>query len=535
MLNPVVQIDWIARPQLLRTLAFLNGDDLLNSRRLPHCFAIIVLAGWTTLATAVEPVSIGSRRELFVDHGLIERLEGQAGLTLHHPVPHEVAFVFDRPWEGNASGYPTVIQDGDIYRMYYRGHRYLYDKPPLRQAQSEAVCYAESKDGMTWTRPDFEFFKWPGARTNNIVWLGGVEAHNFAPFKDTNPSCLPDQRYKALGGTIASGGLMTFKSADGIHWSKLSEGTVFTKGAFDSHNTVFWDAQRGRYVMYMRFFSDGESKGLRLIGMAHSKDFQTWSDPVGLTYPKSPPQQMYTNQIAPYSRAPHVLFGFPTRYVARDLTNHVQALDPVPLRTKLIAADQRVGTDLTDGVFMSSRDGLEFNRWDEAFLRPGPQTEGRWIYGDNYQSYGLFETKSRSPAAPNEISFHFNESSWRDDHRLRRYSVRLDGFVSLHAPFAGGELTTKPLVFSGQRLSLNYSTSAAGSVRVEVQDAEGKPIEGFSLADADELYGDSVDQSVSWKGKVDVSQLVGKPIRLRIKLRDADVYSYCFTAPTEAK
>ena len=206
--------------------------------------------------------------------------------------------------------------------------------------------------------------------------------------------------------------------------------------------------------MYVRFFSEGEFKGLRLIGVAYSPDFKTWSEPVGLTYPDSPPQQMYTNEIAPYYRAPHILFGFPTRYVARPLTRHVRTLDPVPLREKLIAADQRVGTDLTDGVFMSSRDGATFHRWDEAFLRPGPQAEGRWIYGDNYQSYGLWETKSSTPGAPNEISLHFNEGAWRDDmHRLRRYTIRLDGFVSLNAPLAGGELITKPLRFraSGSR------------------------------------------------------------------------------------
>jgi hypothetical protein len=328
---------------------------------------------------------------------------------------------------------------------------------------------------------------------------------------------------------VTSKGLLTFRSADGIHWSPLSDGPVVTKGAFDSHNTVFWDVDRQRYSMYVRYFSEGEFQGLRSIGVSHSTDFITWSEPIGLTYPDSPPQQMYTNQIAPYHRAPHLLFGFPTRYVARPLTNHVRQLDPVPLRNQLIAASERVGPDLTDGVFMTSRDGLSFHRWDEAFLRPGLQGEGRWVYGDNYQSYGLFETKSDLPGLPNEISMHFNEGSWRDDvHRLRRYTIRLDGFVSLHAPLAGGELVTKPLVHSGHRLSLNYSTSAAGSVRVEIQEESGKPIPGFALEDAEELYGDSVDQTVEWKNGTDVS-LAGRPIRLRFVLRDADVYSWQFT------
>ena len=179
---------------------------------------------------------------------------------------------------------------------------------------------------------------------------------------------------------------------------------------------------------------------------------------------------------------------------------------------------------------MASRDGLAFRRWDEAFLRPGPQAQGRWIYGDNYQSYGLFETPAADAAAPPEISLHFNEGAWRDQmHRLRRYTIRLDGFVSLHAGLAGGELTTKPLTFSGGRLSLNYATSAAGSLRVEIQDAAGNPIPGYALADADELFGDTVDQTASWNGASDVSRLAGQPVRLRMKLADGDVFAYQFT------
>ncbi len=495
----------------------------------PLLVCLIIASAWQP-ARAEEPVAIGSRRELFVDRALVDSIEGGAELRLHHPTRRETAINFDQPWEGNASGYTTVIQDGDLYRMYYRGHRYVIDEPPLKQAQSEAVCYAESRDGIHWVKPNLGLFDWPGSPDNNIIWRGGPETHNFAPFRDTNPGCPPEQRYKAVAGTTASKGLLTFQSADGIHWSKLSHGPVVTKGAFDSHNTAFWDAERGRYVMYVRYFSEGEFKGLRSIGMSWSDDFEHWADPVGLTYPGSPPQQMYTNQIAPYFRAPHILMGFPTRYVARPLTEHVKMLEPVSLRKLLFAASLRVGTDLTDGVFMSSRDGQMFHRWDEAFLRPGPQAAGRWIYGDNYQSYGLYETKADTPGLPNEISMLFTENAWRDDtHRLQRYTIRLDGFVSLNAPYAGGDLTTKPVTFTGKHLSLNYSTSAAGSVRVEIQDVNGQPIPGYSLDDALELYGDSTDQQVAWKKGPDVSPLAGKPVRLHIVLHDADLFSYQFT------
>lgn len=491
---------------------------------------LLIFVAADRVARSDEPVNIGSRRELFVDRALVETMDGGAELRLHQPVRRDVAIRFDRPWEGNASGYATVFQDGDIYRMYYRGHRYIIDDPPLRAAQPEVVCYAESRDGIHWVKPELNLFDWPGTDSNNIIWRDGPETHNFAPFKDTNPDCPSDERYKAVGGTVTSNGLLTFKSADGIHWSKLSDGPVVTKGAFDSHNTAFWDAERGRYTMYVRYFSEGDFQGLRSIGVSYSDDFVHWSEPVGLSYPGSPPQQMYTNQIAPYIRAPHILMGFPTRYVARPQTEHVKSLEPVSLRNLLFAASLRVGTDLTDGVFMSSRDGQTFQRWDEAFLRPGPESAGRWIYGDNYQCYGLFETESEIADAPREISMLFTEGAWRDDaHLMRRYTIRLDGFVSLHAPYAGGELTTTPLIFNGRRLAVNYSTSAAGSLRVEIQDSNGDPLPGFGLDDTEELYGDSTEQVVRWSSGDDVGSLAGRPVRLRFVLRDGDVFSYRFT------
>jgi hypothetical protein len=101
----------------------------------------------------------------------------------------------------------------------------------------------------------------------------------------------------------------------------------------------------------------------------------------------------------------------------------------------------------------------------------------------------------------------------------RALAERIDG---------NGELTSKPLRFTGRRLSLNYATSAAGNLRIELQDAAGKPLRGFSLADADELYGDSVNQTATWRARSDVSQLAGQVVRLRFVLHDADLFAIQF-------
>ena len=165
-----------------------SGRGRCNDRRLRYirsCMTVLIAcaACVSTEIQSAEPIQIGSQRELFVDHFLIDSLDDSARLVLHQPTPQEVVLTFDQPWEGNASGYPTVFQDGDLYRMYYRGHRYVIDDPPFRQAQSEAVCYAESHDGIHWTKPNLGIHKWPGVEDNNIIWMGSPEAHNFAPYQ----------------------------------------------------------------------------------------------------------------------------------------------------------------------------------------------------------------------------------------------------------------------------------------------------------------------------------------------------------------
>ena len=113
--------------------------------------------------------------------------------------------------------------------------------------------------------------------------------------------------------------------------------------------------------------------------------------------------------------------------------------------------------------------------------------------------------------------------------RVRRHTFRIDGFSSVHASLHGGELLTKPLIFDAGRLEISFATSAGGSLRVEIQDKDGKPFDGFTLGDCNLQYGDQLDRVISWRSGADVSKLAGKPARLRIELKDADLYSFQFT------
>lgn len=107
-------------------------------------------------------------------------------------------------------------------------------------------------------------------------------------------------------------------------------------------------------------------------------------------------------------------------------------------------------------------------------------------------------------------------------------SGRLDGFASVQAPCADGEVLTEPLVFGGNELRINFSTSAAGSVRVEIQNAAGQPIPGHTLKNCPEITGDSVDRVIRWKAGADISSLAGETVKLRFELKDADLYSFQF-------
>ena len=491
-------------------------------------------------------LNVGNRRELFVDRHLIDRLDN-ARLVLHHPQPQEVALNCDAPWEGAAPGYPTVFCDGGVYRLYYRV------MPPggcADEDERQLTCYAESNDGIRWRKPELGLFESQGSKQNNIVWKG-VMSHNLTPFRDENPGCPADRRYKAVGGVQSgSEGLWALGSPDGIAWRKLDDQPLPLSGNFDSQNLLFWDAHSGMYRAYWRAgrMNDPKVPNGRDVLTATSPDFVRWSAPQWLDYEPNRSgsterdedehgdhHQYYCGGVIPYYRAPHLILGFPQRYMDRGWTASTDELPERQRRRELAAMGigggwpTRLGTAITDVLLMASRDGRRFFVWPEAFVRPGIQRPGSWYYGGAWYAWGLVETASPFEGAPPELSFYINEGVRRDGPgRLRRHTLRLDGFASVYAPLTGGSLTTNPFQFAGSRLELNFSTSAGGRLRVEIQDEHGQPIPGFALGDCHLLYGDQLDRGVSWQGGADVGALAARPVRLRFELKDADLFALQF-------
>lgn len=479
-----------------------------------------------------------------MDDLLIESLAGKADLRLHHPEPREIALVHDAPWEGTGSGYHSVFQDGKLYRMYYKAWHLDVQSPGKVTTNAHPLfcCYAESDDGIHWRKPELGLHEFNGSKKNNIVLVpekaGSASADPGHPavFLDQNPAAPAEARYKAIIRSAKPHGLLVFQSPDGLHWTPMSDGPVITEGAFDSQNLAFFDSVRGEYRAYWRSFTEGitdgtawKPAGVRAIRTATSKDLLHWGPHADLTYVDSPSEQLYTNQVKPYHRAPHFFIGFPARYVERGWSDSMRALPEPEHREWRAKASLRYGTAITEGLLMASRDGVRFKRWNEAFLRPGIERPGTWHYGHQYIAWHAVETKSPVEGAPNELSLYASESYWTgDSSELRRYALRLDGFVSVSAPMSGGELVTKPLIFAGSKLTLNFATSAAGDLRVEIQDEQGKPVPGFALADCPPVFGDAIERRVTWNDGGDVSALAGKPVRLRFALRDADLYALQF-------
>ena len=448
------------------------------------CQLIMLLTfyGSTVMAQAPDPKQpvtrdIGSRRELFVDRFLIDRLEN-ATLKLHEP---RLAPAMSEPADNLEYG--TVIKDGDLFRLYTRDAR----GSKFDGDTTEVTRYCESRNGIHWTKPKLGLVEIDGSKDNNVILHETPYCHNFSPFLDQRPDVPSEERFKALGGTVKSG-LVAFISADGIHWKKLRPEPVVTytkEYAFDSQNVSFWSEAESCYVCYFRHFLD---KKLRSVCRTTSADFLTWSEPVQLK-PNFPGEHIYTTLTHPYFRAPHIYIATPTRF-------HPER------------------GESTDILFMTTRGGNPYDRtFREAFIRPGLDPD-RWGNRSNYAALNIV------PTSPTEMSIYTTP--------FRRFTLRTDGFASVHVGADVGELMTQPLRFTGKQLVINYSTSAGGSLRVEILDGSGQPIPDFTLTDSRNLVGDTIEQQVQWKKGSDVSSLAGQPVRLRFVMQEADLFAIKF-------
>ena len=472
------------------------------------------------------------KRELFWDEFLTDADNTTATLSVNRPHKCGVVMEFDEDWEGGSCDYFSVWQDDDIYRMYYNAAGFP-TVVPEGYPTTLKICYAESKDGIHWYKPNLGIINFEGSKDNNIIlWHETDFFDNFYAFKDGNPKCLPEEKYKAVAECGFQGNLWGYTSPDAIHWTRRQ--MITNKGKFDTLNIAFWDDKLQRYCCYIRDFHDNEEidkYGIRDVRYISSEDFWNWTDPERIDFMGGDDIPLYTNNITPYYRNTDIRTGFPTRYLDHDLklTKNYDRLTNRKTRMRWYQGEPRGGTTVTDCVFMSSRDGKNFRRFDEAWLTPGPEAGMNWVYGDCYPACGMVEIRDTDyPHADNLIAMFCTEGKGfakSKPAKMYMYTTRLDGFASYKATYKPQKLTTKTFTFEGNQLRLNFRTSGIGYVHIRVLDENDNFIEGFETCD---IFGDKVDRPVDFENG-DISTLQGKPIKLEFNMSDAEIYSVIFT------
>lgn len=492
--------------------------------------------------TTTDVIHIGKNRELFWDDYLVDTSLSTAFPRLIQPIQKETCFWFDQGTEMNLVSYPCIVKEEACYKMYYLPWIMHEDG-----TSSGYLAVIESKDGIHWTRPNLDIFPHPELRNNNVVIDNLVDG--VFVFKDTNPSCPREERYKALTPLESEGdrigGLWCYTSADGYHFKPSHQMTAI--GTFDSLNVAFWE--NGRYVCYLRNYHNilgdtwndgiedfnirGEmtkwediNAGIRDIRVMYSEDFRNWTVPKRIEFCDGKDYPLYTNNILSYPRASHLKIGFPVRYVERKKwTPNCEQIGSVGLKQAIIGEgnphSHRSGLAVTDAIFMFSRDGETWNRYNEAFFTPGYETEQNWIYGDCYSAYNMIDSGRDS-------YFMYDKGCHRsigEPKPLYRFEIRKDGFACWIADGEERTLVTKPLVFDGEDLHLNFQTSAAGFIYVDVLDENGETIPG---ATSFELFGDTIDRTVSFEDGSSFAKFAGEPVRLRFRMLDAKLYSMQF-------
>lgn len=467
-------------------------------------------------------IKLGKKREVFWDDYLLDAERTTAEHRIIEPVWKDAVFTLDGSLERIGVSYPQIVNFGDFYRMYY----VVTDG---REDSTHAAYFAviESRDGMHWERPNLGILAVKGAEDMTNL-LFAIEDNAFV-FIDTNPACLPDERVKAIAremGRREDGSerlcLRCYTSPDGVHFRKAH--IMTDEGRFDTLNTVMWDGEK--YVSFIRNIHDMNedwSVLKRDVRVMYSKDFVHWTTPKLIAFDDGMDYQLYTNNVSLYDRAPHIMIGFPTRYIEK--ANWEGTIRQLPsYRTKREASEktgvERVGRVVTDAIFMCSRDGEMWHRYNEAFFRNRYENEDNWVYADAYPSYGFVDS-GREIYSMYKIECC---NSVGKPKPILRCEIRKDGFACIAA---GGEertVVTKPLVFEGSQLHINLAGSAYGYMYVDVLDEAGEPISPESC----EIYGNTLDRTVIFPDGSDFSAYAGRPVRLRFRMLDTRLFSMKF-------
>ena len=503
-------------------------------------------------------LKISSKRQLFLDDHIIGRMDN-VHRVLHQPEKHpeNPVLVPEYPWEGIGASPHMAIYDEEegITRLWYTCHKNHDSLPGFEDLSKvdgihgkNAVevpgldirhrkggpwsvyshCYATSTDGVHFEKPPLGLVPFPGtdARTN-------LCPHKPAMHDPDDPD--PEKRFKAVIGTGDSSERMGISwSPDGLHWTDHPDNPVLDKGL--GAGRVIWEESLNQYVGYFRpmpwlVYPERGPRGIRVLGRSTSPDFIQWTlpqDDVVLV-----PDDQDDTGIEFYNMA---LFKYEDCYIGflwiyYNYT-HTGNSDPI---TGGRPSDAEGLDKLMDSQLAFSRDGHVWTRVCDRQLFMGCGKPGNWDEMEIHPS-GMVERDG-------ELKIYYTGRI--DGHGQRKSRVtetivegrevtgavglatlRLDGFVSVNAGKAGGELMTRPFdPGTGEKIFMN-ANAPKGRIAVEVLDQYAEPLEGFAREVAIPFTGDAIDYEVQWKERSALEGLNGSPIRLRFVMKNAELYSF---------
>ena len=470
-------------------------------------------------------INLGLEKQLLFDDSLIESKQGFK--TTMNPAirTDEPVLEPQMGWERYGCFAPTVLEHGGKYHMWYGARG---------EDKVSRLCYATSEDGVRWLRPSLGLYEYKGSKNTNIVF-----PHDGSVFMD--PTAAPAKRFKMIGGwrnkypykNVYDGGarfrymdpapatwhyaaVSGAHSPDGVHWTECDRNPIMPWYT-DTRNVAFWDDRINKYVAYIRWnehfrVEDGVVKGsfdYRAIGRAESADFENFPAPGKIMEPDfDDPEDkdlwgggLYDSATLQYPLAANAYFIFTAAF------HHT--------------------SDTLDIQLAASRDGKNFRRWHEPFVRLG--REGTFDSKMLHMGVGML------PMGDELWMYYGGYDQLHDQSELERYrsaigriKIRRDGFVSQDAPVEGGMLTTRPFELQGNRLEVNMDASSRGGLRVAILDEEGRALPGFSGEDADRLDRNDLRKVATWKGNSTLSTLRGKTVRLRFIGEAVKLYAFQF-------
>lgn len=472
-------------------------------------------------------IPLGDRKRLTWDDELFDTSDG-IRFEMHRPHrTGERNLVADKPWESwQMGGMSSLLHEHGKFRLWYGVSH------GIRNGEEYAVAYAESDDGIHWTKPELGLVEYDKSTKNNLV----VPYNSVVGQVFIEPDAPPAEKYKMLAAIYPADPkikryLTLLSSPDGLRWTKPDKNVVPDgEFALDTQSQAFFDRDRQAYVLFTRMGP------WRQVGRSESKNPFAFPAPVNVMRPDEPEKaDYYQAGVTKYEEAANAYFGLvPVFFHPGDAKGNPSDGNPPLTFTYVKNPITVVAPDTIDIHLFTSRDSIHWQRQGdhEPFLGLGPDGEFDsrslypgvgyavvdseiWLY---YSTYDCTHIESLDGEKPFEKYLG----------TITRATLRLDGFISANAGHSGAEIVTKPITFTGDHLELNVDCSAGGHLNVELQTADGQPIPGFTLADCDRIYHNNIRKTVTWKGKADLSSLKGQAARMRLAMRDCKLYAFQF-------